>query len=159
MTHWFFVRIFWRGLHPKTVRETGPQFLTKVHLPSCVMCPMSCVTCQVSRVVCNMSCVRIFFLLLSDKVMKLIGGGSIINRARFFFLHNTSSYSCKLVHIADRSASRFENLFKRSKENVLGIQTCLPCLCGSICFTIIMLTNHKGWMGGLAKPSNVNNWE
>ena len=77
----------------------------------------------------------------------------------FFFLHNASSYSCKLVHIADRSASRFENLFKRSKGNVLGIQTCLPCLCGSICFTIIMLTNHKGWMGGLVKPSNVNNWE
>ena len=46
---------------------------------SCVMCQVSGVTCQVLRVRCHMS----FFLLLLffDKVVELVGGGSVINGA------------------------------------------------------------------------------
>ena len=49
---------------------------------SCVMCHVSYVTCHVSHITCHMSHVTIFFFLFfSDKVVKLIGGGSVINGA------------------------------------------------------------------------------
>ena len=56
-----------------------------------VMCHVSCVMCHVSRVTCHMSKKKlyfnflIFFLLLFlkklDKVVELVGGGSVINGA------------------------------------------------------------------------------
>ena len=45
-----------------------------MHPPKHVMCHVSHVTCHVSHVTCHN-----FFLLFSDKVVKLIGGGSVIN--------------------------------------------------------------------------------
>ena len=39
---------------------------------------ISCVTCHMARVTCNMS---IFFSSFSDKMVKLVGEGSVINRA------------------------------------------------------------------------------
>ena len=57
---------------------------------SCVMCHMSPVTCHVSRITCHMSHVKknyiyiYFFLIILqkklDKVVELVGGGSVINR-------------------------------------------------------------------------------
>ena len=47
---------------------------------SCVMCHVSCVTCHVSRVTYHVSRFFIIFFF-SDKVVKLIGGGSVINGA------------------------------------------------------------------------------
>ena len=41
-----------------------------------VTCHVPCVTCHMSRVTRHMSQ---FFFLFSDKVVKLIGGGSVIN--------------------------------------------------------------------------------
>ena len=40
-----------------------------------VMCHVSCVTCHVSRIICHMS------LFFSEKGVKFIGGGSVINGA------------------------------------------------------------------------------
>ena len=70
------------------------KFLENVHPPqhvtcnvSRVTCQVSCVTCHVSHVMCHMSCVtcNIFccynFFFSSDKVVKLVGGGSVINGA------------------------------------------------------------------------------
>ena len=75
------------------------KFSEKVHLcqtvtyhVSHVMCPMSCVPCHVSHVTCLMShvtchmshvtCRNSFFLFFCffDKGLKLVGGGSVINR-------------------------------------------------------------------------------
>ena len=44
---------------------------------------MSCVRCQVSGVKCHVSGVKchFFFLFSSDKVLELVGGGSVINGA------------------------------------------------------------------------------
>ena len=49
-----------------------------------VKCHVSDVACQVSGVTCQVSCVTYFFfffflLLFSDKVVGLVGGGSVIN--------------------------------------------------------------------------------
>ena len=50
-----------------------------------VMCHVSCVTCHVPHVTCHMLCVTyhnvflVFFFV--EKVVKLIGGGSVINEA------------------------------------------------------------------------------
>ena len=52
-------------------------------------CHVSCVTCHMSHVTCHMSCVMChvshvmchMHFFFSDKVAKLIGGGSVINRA------------------------------------------------------------------------------
>ena len=52
-----------------------------------VTCHMSRVTCHVSRVTCHLSHYNFFFFL--DKVVKLIGGGCVINGAypvQFVFL-------------------------------------------------------------------------
>ena len=58
--------------------------LTRIFTPqnmSHVMCHVSRVTCHVSRVTCLMSHVRCHFFLFFDKVVKLIGGGYVINKA------------------------------------------------------------------------------
>ena len=46
------------------------------------MCHVSCVLCQVSRVMCHIK-KNLFFLSLKkvDKVVELVGGGSVINGA------------------------------------------------------------------------------
>ena len=49
---------------------------------SCVMCHVSHVTCHMSHVKCNKS--HFFF---SDKLVKLVGGGSVINGAILSCLH------------------------------------------------------------------------
>ena len=53
--------------------------------PKHVMCHVSRVTCHMSRVTCPMSHFLIFliffFFSFSDKVVNLIGGGSVINVA------------------------------------------------------------------------------
>ena len=48
-----------------------------------VMCHMSCVTCHVSRVTRHMSHVKynIFLFIFLEKVLKLVGGGSVIKGA------------------------------------------------------------------------------
>ena len=52
-------------------------------IKSCVMCHVSHVMCHKSRVKCHVSGVTCNFFSSSflDKVVKLIGGGSVINRA------------------------------------------------------------------------------
>ena len=56
---------------------------TKCHM-SCVMCHVSGVRCQMSDVTCHMSCVRCQVSHVKchmDKVVELVGGGSVINEA------------------------------------------------------------------------------
>ena len=64
----------------QTVKARELTFLEKVHLPqpvtfyvSQVMCHVSHVMCHVSRVTCHIFC--------EDKVVKLVCGESVINRA------------------------------------------------------------------------------
>ena len=42
---------------------------------------VSCVMCQVSHVMCHMSHVNFFLIFFQDIVVKLVGGGSVINGA------------------------------------------------------------------------------
>ena len=56
---------------------TPPKHVT-CHM-SHVTCHVSHVTCHVSHVTCHMS--LFYFLFFSDKVVELIGGGSVINGA------------------------------------------------------------------------------
>ena len=62
------------------MRECSPP--STCHM-SCVTCPVSRVTCHVSRVMCHMS--QFFYFILFffcfEKVLKIIGGGSVINGA------------------------------------------------------------------------------
>ena len=65
---------------------------------SLVMCHMSRVTCHISHVTCHVSHVRchmyfffyllLFFVFFSNKVVKIIGGGSVIHGAYpvYFFV-------------------------------------------------------------------------
>ena len=46
-----------------------------------VMCHMSFVMCYMSCVTCHVSHVTIFLIIFLDKVVKLVGGGSVINGA------------------------------------------------------------------------------
>ena len=52
-----------------------------------IMCHMSYVTCHVSHVMCHTSCVtchvsHVFSIIIFlDKVLELVGGGSVINGA------------------------------------------------------------------------------
>ena len=59
------------------MRECSPP---TCHM-SYVTCHMSCFMCHVSHVTCHMSCVMCHFFPV--KVVKLIGGGSVINGAYF----------------------------------------------------------------------------
>ena len=79
-------------LHSQTLRGRELKFCENVHPPkrvmchvSCVMCHVSCVMCHVSRVTCHVSHITcqdfLFLFFFSDKVVKLIGGGSVINGA------------------------------------------------------------------------------
>ena len=72
-------------------RVTCQMSLTKWWSLSChkshvsVMCHKSRATCHMSRVTCQM----FFFVFLLFKVVKLIGGGSVINGAYpFYFFYN-----------------------------------------------------------------------
>ena len=58
------------------LREGSPPPACHV---SCVTCHMICAICYVSRVQCHNFFLYCFFL--NDKVVKLVGGGSDINRA------------------------------------------------------------------------------
>ena len=82
---------------------------TTCHM-SQVMCHMSCVTCHVSHVTCHMSHViyymshvffSLFFLLFLDKMVGLVGGGSVINGAypvQFSLQINTfKDYNCYIL--------------------------------------------------------------
>ena len=55
-----------------------------------VTCHMPCVTCHVSDVTDNMSCVKYNFLLLLDKVVKLVGVGSNITGIPHLVLYSSS---------------------------------------------------------------------
>ena len=66
------------------------KFLENVHPPkqvtchvSPVTCHMSCVTCHVSHFTYHVSHATFIYIFLSDKVVKLFGGGSVTNRASF----------------------------------------------------------------------------
>ena len=68
-----------RARELRFLRECSPP--TTCHM-SHVACHMSCVMCHMSHVTCHVSCVTFFILFFSsDKVVKLIGGGSVINGA------------------------------------------------------------------------------
>ena len=69
-----------------------PQFLTDLVLPGhFIPCYVSCVMCHVSRVMCHLSHVKIYFFYIlyiffyplkkMDRVVELVGGGSVINGA------------------------------------------------------------------------------
>ena len=59
----------------KTVRARENKFWEKDHL-------LPPVTCHVSHVTCHMSHVPLYLFFSLDKVVNLVGGGSVINRAR-----------------------------------------------------------------------------
>ena len=68
---------------------------TSHHL-SHIRCPVSGVRCQVSGVRCKVS--FYFYFFSSDKVVELVGGGSVINGAYpVQFLH--ACYECILVSV------------------------------------------------------------
>ena len=60
------------------MRECSPPQTCRV---SHVTCHVSRVTYRMSHVTCHMSRVTFFFLFFSDQLVKLIGGGSVINGA------------------------------------------------------------------------------
>ena len=88
---------FWNNVHPLTNVTCHMSWVT---------CHMSWVTCPVSHVTCHMSCVTshlkyifqfiYFFSSSFDKVVKIVGGGSVINAAYPFnlfllpYFHNIS---------------------------------------------------------------------
>ena len=65
-------------------KSQGAEMLRKYSPPLYFICHMSRVTCQVSRVTYHVSLeffyYFLFFFFLLDKVVKLVGGGSVINR-------------------------------------------------------------------------------
>ena len=63
-------------LHYQTVGARELDFWEKVRLPPPVMCNRSQVTCHMSHFTCHVS--QFFFV---DKVVKLVGGGSLIHGA------------------------------------------------------------------------------
>ena len=65
-------------LHSQTVRARELISLEKLLLQPAT-CHVPHVECHMSRVTCNVS--FILFSLFSDKVVKLVGGGSVINGA------------------------------------------------------------------------------
>ena len=70
-----FVKISSKHLHSLTVKPKKLKFLKEVHLLPTVMCQISCVKCHMSHVTCHVSLVMFFF----DKLVKRVGGGSVIN--------------------------------------------------------------------------------
>ena len=74
VTHSSFVEIFWNHLHSQTVRARELKFPEKVHLPPPVMW-------HVSYVIYHVSHVTQFVFSFLYKVVKLVIGGSFINRA------------------------------------------------------------------------------
>ena len=72
----------------QTVRARELNFWENGYLLSPVICHMSGVTCDMSRVPCHMSLIFLLSFLL-DKVVKLVGGGSVIIGADpVYFLWN-----------------------------------------------------------------------
>ena len=75
---------FWENVHPPPCILCHMSYVTCHML--CVICHVSCVTYHVSHVMCHMSHVLCHMLhfsssFLLDKMMKLVGRGSVINRA------------------------------------------------------------------------------
>ena len=90
------MEIYSEHLHSQTERTR------EVHLPPPVMghmshvtCHVSCVRCQVSHVTCHVS--QYYFFCVLDKVVKLVGGGSVINGA-------TTCKTPKILNIYSLSA-------------------------------------------------------
>ena len=81
----------------QTVRARELKFWMKVHLPQPFMCHVSHVMCHMSCVTCHLWRVTYLFFFLSDKVVKLVGGGSVINGATLssFTLGNLLKYSLR----------------------------------------------------------------
>ena len=71
-----------RNLHTATVWARDLKFLQNLHLPPCVMCHLSNVMCQVSNVTCHLSPIKCVWFFL-DKVVELVGGRLVINKANF----------------------------------------------------------------------------
>ena len=84
--HWFIDSLIHQLSNPfvqnlqDTVRAGELKFWENVHPPQSVTCHMLRVMCQLSRVRCHMSHIIILFFYL-DKVVELVGGGSVINGA------------------------------------------------------------------------------
>ena len=67
---------------------------------------MSHVACHMSHVMCHISCVTRRFVFY--QVVKLVGGGSVINRATlssFFYINNYLFYQSGIVGIVPYSIS------------------------------------------------------
>ena len=60
-----------------------------------VICHVSCVTCHMSHVTCHFFFFFFFFLFFSEKLVKFIGGGSVINGA----YPVQFQYTSKLAHL------------------------------------------------------------
>ena len=78
LTNSSFVKISSKHPHLETLRVRDLNFLENVHLPPSVMCHVSHVMCHMSGVACH---IHFFLLLFSDKMLELVGGGSVINGA------------------------------------------------------------------------------
>ena len=82
LTNWSFFSKSSRHLHSLTVWARDLTIWENVPLPPCVTCHMSRVTSHMSQVTCHLShATIIFFFFFSFKVVELIGGGYVINRA------------------------------------------------------------------------------
>ena len=65
---------------PKPQELRSWYFVIRFHLPPPVMCHVSHVMYHMSHVMCHMS-LNFCLIFCSDKVVKLVGGGSVINGA------------------------------------------------------------------------------
>ena len=65
----------------KTMRKQYTKLMPNVHPTSSVKRHMSCVMCYLSLVPCHLSHETCHMSFLFDKVMELVGGGSVINGA------------------------------------------------------------------------------
>ena len=74
-------------LHSKTVKARELKFKDNVHLPPCVICQVTLVTCPMSQVTQKklwymyLYKKKIMFLIFLVKVVELVGGRFVINRA------------------------------------------------------------------------------
>ena len=78
LTESSFVKIFSKHHHSQNVQTRGLKFGEKVHLPTC---HVSCVTRPVSHIIFFFFFCFVFFFSFYDNVVKLVGEGSVINKA------------------------------------------------------------------------------
>ena len=130
------VRTF-KNLSTLNRKSCGAEILRKCSPPtlchiSYVTCHVSLVSCQVSGVTCHMLriIIIIYFLLFLDKVLKLVGGGSVINRA----------YFVQFI---------YQNIINERGASLIGIFLCLKQRCQVMsiivaayvdqCFTLVLI--------------------